>query len=137
MKYNLYDKVRTQNMDGKYNNVLGTIIKIHPDIDVEPVYTVIYDIPLDDFIGGVFKESDLRIGACNDIELYVVVKLFDGAIQDTPVFLKEAEAENEFYKWTGVQYKDFEKNDFQFEDDENEAYIFRKSIRFKQEGAVL
>ena len=61
MKYNLNDKVITQNMDGKYNNVSGTIIKFHPDIDIEPVYTVKYDDPFGSCTKGMFKESDLRL----------------------------------------------------------------------------
>lgn len=61
MKYNLNDKVLTQNMDGKYNNVPGTIIELHPDIDIEPVYIVKYDIPFGSNIEGMFKESDLRL----------------------------------------------------------------------------
>lgn len=61
MKYKLFDKVLTQNMDGKYNNVPGTVIKIHPDLDIEPVYTVEYDSPLGSITGGMFKESDLKL----------------------------------------------------------------------------
>ena len=60
MKYILNDKVITQNMDGRYNNVSGTIIKLHPDMDIEPVYTVEYDIPFGSCTKGMFKESDLK-----------------------------------------------------------------------------
>jgi hypothetical protein len=43
--FNINDKVVTKNMDGKYNNVSGTVIMIHPNIDIEMVYTVEYNIP--------------------------------------------------------------------------------------------
>lgn len=59
MKYVINDKVRTQNMDGKYNNVTGKVIMIHPDIDIEMVYTVEYDISFGSCTKGMFKESDL------------------------------------------------------------------------------
>jgi hypothetical protein len=47
-------------MDGKYNNVSGTVIMIHPNIDIEMVYTVAYDIPFGSCTKGMFKESDLN-----------------------------------------------------------------------------
>lgn len=61
MKYKLFDKVLTQNMDGKYNNAPGTVIKIHSDLDIEPVYTVEYDSPFGSITKGMFKESDLKL----------------------------------------------------------------------------
>lgn len=61
MKFNLFDKVTTQNMDGKYNNVPGKIIKVHTDVAFEPVYTVEYDIPIGSITKGMFKESDLKL----------------------------------------------------------------------------
>lgn len=57
--FNINDKVITKNMDGKYNNVSGTVIMIHPDIDIEMVYTVEYDVPFGSCVKGMFKESDL------------------------------------------------------------------------------
>ena len=65
MKYNLNDKVKTQNMDGKYNNRSGKVIEIFTDsnsvwnINNEPVYMVEYDIPFGSNTKGMFKESDL------------------------------------------------------------------------------
>lgn len=59
MKYCLFDKVETQNMDGKYNNVSGTIIQIYPNMDIDPVYVVEYDTPFGSCTKGMFKESDL------------------------------------------------------------------------------
>lgn len=59
-KYTLFDKVITQNMDGRYNNVQGTIICVHPDFDIEPVYTVEYDNPIGSITRGMYKESDLK-----------------------------------------------------------------------------
>ena len=61
MKYKLFDKVKTQNMDGRYNNVPGTVVKIHSDFDVEPVYTVEYDVSFGSITKGMFKESDLKL----------------------------------------------------------------------------
>jgi hypothetical protein len=58
--YNITDKVVTKNMDGKYNNVSGKVIMIHPNIDIEMVYTVEYDIPFGSCTKGMFKESDLN-----------------------------------------------------------------------------
>lgn len=60
MKFKLFDKVTTQNMDGKYNNVLGKVIKVHTDMADEPVYTVEYDVPIGSITRGMFKESDLK-----------------------------------------------------------------------------
>lgn len=61
MKYNMFDKVVTQNMDGRYNNRPGTIIEISPDYDVETVYLVKYDSPFGSNTKGMFKESDLKL----------------------------------------------------------------------------
>jgi len=58
--FDINDRVVTQNMDGKYNNVLGIIIMIHPNMDIEMVYTVEYDIPFGSCTKGMFKESDLN-----------------------------------------------------------------------------
>lgn len=58
MKYCLFDKVKTKNMDGQYNNITGTVVQIF-DIDVGPVYTVKYDKPFGSITKGIFKESDL------------------------------------------------------------------------------
>lgn len=57
--FNLKDKVKTQNMDGKYNNVNGEIIEIFLDVDIESVYMIKYDIPFGSCVKGMFKESDL------------------------------------------------------------------------------
>ena len=59
--FNINDKVITQNMDGKYNNVSGTVIMIHSDMDIERVYSVEYDVPFGSCTKGMFKESDLKI----------------------------------------------------------------------------
>ena len=61
MKYNMFDKVVTQYMDGRYNNRPGTIIEIFPDYDVEPVDLVKYDAPFGSNTKGMFKESDLKL----------------------------------------------------------------------------
>lgn len=60
MKYNLSEKVLTQNMDGKYNNVSGTIVELFPNIDIEPVYMVEYDVPFGSHTKGMYKEFDLE-----------------------------------------------------------------------------
>lgn len=62
MKYNLGDKVLTQNMDGKYNNITGTVVELYPNIDIEPVYTIEYDVPFGSCTKGMFRESDLKGG---------------------------------------------------------------------------
>jgi hypothetical protein len=59
MKYGLNDKVKTQNMDGKYNNRDGKITELFPNIDIEPVYMVEFDIPYGSNTKGMFMESDL------------------------------------------------------------------------------
>lgn len=61
MKYCLFDNVRTQNMDGKYNNVTDKVVMVHPNIDIEPVYTIEYDNPFGSITKGMFKESDLTL----------------------------------------------------------------------------
>lgn len=58
-KFNLSDKVKTQNMDGKYNNTPGTVIEIFKDMDIETVYMVKYDIPFGSNTKGMYRESDL------------------------------------------------------------------------------
>lgn len=61
MKYNMFDKVITQNMNERYNNTPGTIIEIFPDYDLEPVYLVKYDTPFGSNTKGMFKESYLKL----------------------------------------------------------------------------
>ena len=61
MKYNMLDRVTTQNMDGRHNNVPGTIIEVFPDYDMEPVYLVEYDTPFGSNTKGMFKESHLKL----------------------------------------------------------------------------
>lgn len=56
----LFDRVVTQNMDGRYNNVQGTIVEIHNDLDAETVYSVQYDNPIGSITRGMFKRSDLK-----------------------------------------------------------------------------
>jgi hypothetical protein len=60
IKLDVNDKVITQNMDGKYNNVSGTVKVIYPNIDTEIVYLVSYDVPFGSCTEGMFKESDLK-----------------------------------------------------------------------------
>lgn len=60
MKYSVHDKVRTVNMDGKYNNALGTVIEVFTDMDIETVYMVEYDTPFGSCTKGMYKESDLK-----------------------------------------------------------------------------
>lgn len=59
MEFCLFDKVKTKNIDGKYNNTSGKVVKIYPNIDVEPVYMIEYDVPFGCCTQGMFKESEL------------------------------------------------------------------------------
>lgn len=59
LKYAMGEKVKTQNMDGKYNGVSGIIADVFKDIDVIPVYMVKYDMPFGSCIQGMFRECDL------------------------------------------------------------------------------
>ena len=65
MKYGLNDKVKTQNMDDRYNNRNGKVVEIFPNlrspwnVNNEPVYMVEYDVPFGNDTQGMFKESDL------------------------------------------------------------------------------
>lgn len=55
----LFDRVKTKNMDGKYNDVAGTIIEINGYMDYHQVYTVKYDVPFGSITKGMYKACDL------------------------------------------------------------------------------
>jgi hypothetical protein len=96
MKYKLFDKVFIQ-------HTAGTVVKLHSDLDIEPVYTVEYDMPLGANTKGMFKESDLKMnsGKENDMKLYCFGLNFDAYKWVKEPYLTEIKipAENEEMAW--------------------------------------
>ena len=64
--------------------------------------------------------------------LYVVVEMFGGWVQDTPIFTSEDEAIKEFEDYTEETYEDYLNDNIEWGDNE-EAHVFIQEIELTPE----
>lgn len=111
MKYKLNDKVRTQNMDGQYNNVRGTIIEVHSNLDIESVYTISYDIPFGSNTKGMFKESDLKLSEIKTYAIRIEEVLAKTVLIDAEDLDSAIERVSELYSNGEIEVEDMDGSD--------------------------
>lgn len=62
--------------------------------------------------------------------VYIVVELYGGVVDDVKLFFEEKEAEDEFEKYTGISYSEFEDSDYENDGSKEESHILVKEIEF-------